>query len=368
MSDRLTLGVEEEFFVVTADGHLSRRAGDVVDAAADDHDGELQRELTQAQAELATGICRTNEDVLDDLRDLRTELASAAERLGLRLVPSGCALLPEDNPPDITPNARYRRMAEHFGAVANRVSTCGCHVHVAIADKESGVRVINHVRPWLPVLLATTANSPVELGADTGYRSWRYQRWTQWPSAGPPPLFASLDHYEHIIDRWLRSGAVMDRAMVYWDVRLSDKQPTLEFRISDVCATPEDATLLAVLVRALTHMALNTEEPAPDLSNEVLRGNLWRASHDGLTGHCPHPDTGDLVPAYQALDDLVTRVTPALRENDDLDYARAAVARLGTSGGGADRQCAAFGRRQRPEDIVDALAVPGRSAQPQQVS
>jgi len=358
MTDRLTLGVEEEFFVVTSDGHLSRRAGDVVDAANDDDDGELQRELTQSQAELATGICRTNKEVLDDLWRLRSELANTAERLGLRLVPSGCALLPETNPPDITPNARYRRMAEHFGKTANRVTTCGCHVHVAMPDKEAGVRVINHVRPWLPVLLAVTANSPIELGADTGYRSWRYQRWSQWPSAGPPPAFASLDHYEHIIDGWLRSAAIMDRAMVYWDVRLSDKQPTLEFRIGDVCATPEEATLLAVLVRALTHTALNTDGPAPDLSNEVLRGNLWRASHDGLTGHCPHPDTGDLVLTYQALDDLITKVSPALRENDDLDYARAVVAYLGASGGGADRQCAVFAEQRRPEDVLDALAVP----------
>jgi DNA topoisomerase IB len=32
-------------------------------------------------------------------------------------------------------------MAEHFGATARTSLTCGCHVHVAVPDKESGIRV-----------------------------------------------------------------------------------------------------------------------------------------------------------------------------------------------------------------------------------
>ncbi|MEV4313785.1 glutamate--cysteine ligase [Actinocrispum sp. NPDC049592] len=357
MKHALTLGVEEEFFVVDATGHLSGRAGEIVESA-EGREGELQRELDRSQVELATGICRTHDDVLSKVQDLRRELAVAAAGRGLRLVPSGTVPMAEEHPPGITLEGRYQRMADHFGATPRTVRTCGCHVHVAMPDPAAGIQVINHVRPWLPLLLAITANSPIEGGIDTGYCSWRYQQWTQWPSAGPPPRFDSVDHYESIVDGWLRAGAILDRGMVYWDIRLSEKQPTLEFRIADVATTAEEATLLAVLVRGLTHVALNEDEPAPMLSNEVLRGQVWRASRDGLRGRCPHPGTGDLLPATAVLDDLFGALTPVLREHGDFDFAKQVISRLHGSGGGADRQREAFGTAHRAEDVVDLLAVP----------
>nr|WP_042183507.1 glutamate--cysteine ligase [Kibdelosporangium sp. MJ126-NF4]CEL15567.1 FIG074102: hypothetical protein [Kibdelosporangium sp. MJ126-NF4]CTQ98232.1 FIG074102: hypothetical protein [Kibdelosporangium sp. MJ126-NF4] len=356
MGKQLTVGVEEEFFVVDRHGHLSRQAAEVV-RSADDRDGELQTELTRSQAELATGVCHGHEDLLGQLRALRHELAAAGARRGLRVLPSGTAPLAESDLPGITPNARYRRMADHFGVMIHQVTTCGCHVHVGIPNAEAGVHVINQVRPWLPVLLALTANSPVEAGADTGYRSWRYRKWTQWPSAGPPPLFSSPDHYESIVEGYLRTGSIIDRGMVYWDIRLSEHQPTLEFRVSDVAATAEEAALLAVIIRALTHAALNTAEPPPDLSNEVLRAQLWRAARDGLTGQCPHPRHGSPAPALIVLNDLLAFLKPVLRENNDLEFAQEQSERLRRTGGGADRQRQAFDRTGNAQDIVDLLAV-----------
>ena len=58
------------------------------------------------------------------------------------------------------------------------------HMHVDVDDDEQGVRVLDGIRPWLPVLLAVSANSPYSRGRDTGYASWRTQIWTRWPSHG----------------------------------------------------------------------------------------------------------------------------------------------------------------------------------------
>nr|WP_166640385.1 glutamate--cysteine ligase [Amycolatopsis sp. SID8362] len=353
----MTFGVEEEFFVVDRRGHLSQSGDDVVDAAeaAADEQGELQHELTRSQAEAATGICRTHAEALRQLHGMRDDLSAAARRRGCRLLPAGAPPLSEVDPPDITPNPRYERMAEHFGATARTSLTCGCHVHVAIPDKETGVRVLNQVRPWLPALLTVTANSAISDGYDTGYCSWRYQQWSRWPSAGPPPAFASLDEYENIVDAWLRAGSILDRGMIYWDVRLSEKQPTLEFRIADVAATPEEAVLLAVLARALAATAQAGDAPPPTLPNEVLRAQLWRASREGVTGCCAHPDSGDLAPAKVVLDTLVERTSAALDAAGDLDFAREGIARLATEGGGADRQRRRFAEKERAEDVVDLL-------------
>lgn len=354
--DVLTFGIEEEFFVVDRGGQLSKTGDVVVDVAKEDQ-GELQHELTRSQAEAATGICETQDEALRQLRTMRTELAEVAARRGCRLLPCGSPLLAESDPPVITPNPRYERMAEHFGATTRTSLTCGCHIHIAIPDRETGIRVINHIRPWLPALLTLTANSAIAGGYDTSYSSWRYQQWSRWPSAGPPPRFASLDHYETIVDAWLRAGAILDRNMVYWDVRLSEKQPTLEFRFSDVAATPEEAVLLGVLVRGLVGTLLGSEETPAELSNEILRAHFWRASREGLSGRCPHPRTGDLTPAPAVLDDVVAFAADALETAGDLCFVREGCARVIAEGSGADRQRARFARRGRAEDVVDLLTV-----------
>lgn len=354
--DVLTFGVEEEFFVVDQAGHLAP-AGDAVVDAADEEQGELQRELTLSQAESATGICTTHDQAERQLTTMRAELAQAAARRRCRLLPSGSAPLAESALPAITPDPRYERMSEHFGATARTSHTCGCHVHIAVPDRETGIRVINHVRPFLPALLTVTANSAICDGYDTGYASWRYQQWNRWPSAGSPPMFTSLDHYESVVDAWLRAGAILDRAMVYWDVRLSEKQPTVEFRLADVAATAGEAVLLGVLIRGLVGTILATEEDPSHLSNEVLRAQIWRASREGISGRCPHFRTGDLAPASDVLRDVVAFAAGALEETGDLDLVRDGCDRLVAEGSGADRQRARFEKRGRAEDVVDLLAV-----------
>lgn len=351
--DDLTFGIEEEFFVVDHEGHLSQSGNTVVDSAQEAQ-GELQHELTRTQVESATAICRTSDEALGQLKALRTELSEAAAQRGCHLLPCGSPLLVETGFPHITPDPRYQRIAEHFGATARTTITCGCHIHIAIPDRETGVRLIARIRPWLPALLTLTANSAISDGADTGYSSWRYQQWSRWPSAGPPPEFTSLDHYESIVDAWLRAGAILDRQMVYWDVRLSEGQPTVEFRFSDVAATPEEAVLLGVLIRGLVTTILD-DGPAAPLSNEVLRAHLWRASREGLSGQCPHPRTGDLTPAREVVGDVVAFTAAALETTGDLDFVRDGCARLFESGNGADRQRAKFSERECPEDVVAML-------------
>src|SRR3546814_9511014 len=78
---------------------------------------------------------------------------------------NGCRLLavgaPLSGPSrfEISDSPRYRRMGERFGALAAEQSICGCHIHVGVADQVQAVQVCNHVRIWLPALLALSANS-----------------------------------------------------------------------------------------------------------------------------------------------------------------------------------------------------------------
>lgn len=339
-----------------ADGQLSGRGPEVA-GAADEREGELETELTLCQVESATGVCRTPEEVLEQLTSLRGSLVTSARGLGLRLLPSGCPVLPEEDRPEITPKPRYLRMARHFRATARAGVTCGCHVHVGMPDRALGVQVINHARPWLPALLAMTANSPFD-GLDTGYASWRYQNWSRWPTAGPPPTFASTDEYESTVDALLRSEAALDKGMIYWDIRLSEHQPTLEFRVTDVAAAAADAALLATMVRGLVAHAVEriaAGVPAPVLSQAVLRANLWCASRGGLSGRCLHPLTGELTSLSDQVSDLLEMLRPALDE--DVEFVEEGLGSLRSAGSGADRQRAVFARRHKLTDVVDELAL-----------
>ncbi|SFQ59196.1 carboxylate-amine ligase [Amycolatopsis arida] len=356
MADQLTVGVEEEFLLVDSSGHLAAMGPEVVHDSADPA-GELQEELTRSQVESATPVCHGGEELLAQLRKLRTSLIEEAASRGLRLLPSGTPLLTESGPAGITPRPRYRRMARHFGAIADTGTMCGCHVHVGISDRATGVEISNRLRPWLPVLLALTANSPYNEGADTGYASWRHVLWSRWPSAGPPPLFTSLDHYDDSVGAMLDVGAILDHGMVYWDIRPSAKRPTLEFRVSDVAATAAEAATLAIVVRGLVAVALRDLEagrPVPALPPEVLRARLWRAARDGLGGKCPHPVTGGLVVGRDLPGLVVEHLRPVLPPAD-LEFAGTRLAALARHGGGAQRQRAAFAERHRITDVIDLL-------------
>ena len=355
MGTDLTVGVEEEFFLVDTRGHLVQKAqATLVDANAPDVD--LQAEMLGCQVESATRVCRYADELVDDLRELRARLAKGAQRHGARLLASSTTVRAEHILPKVSPHPRYQRIAEHLGPLVFSGTTCGCHVHVGIEDRPTALAVSNHLRPWLPALLALSANSPFHGGTDTGYASTRYVMWARWPTAGPPPYLESVDHYESIVAAMLHVEAALDRKMIYWDIRVSEHQPTLEVRVGDVAGTVEEAGLYGVLVRELVALALDWQasgRQAPRLPHEVLRAGLWRAARDGLAGSCPDPETGQLRPVHEILAHLRQLIEPELRRTGELPFVDKMLAWLRVYGGGASRQRTAYERTARLTDVVD---------------
>ncbi len=230
----------------------------------------------------------------------------------------------------------------------------GLHVHVGVPDEEDRVRVLNGLRPWLPVLTALTANSPFWLGRDTSYASYRSQAWGRWPSAGPTGVHGSVAAYHRLVDDLLATDTVLDQGMVYFDARLSATWPTVEVRVADVALRVEDAVLLAGLVRGLVDTAAEewrAGEPAPDVRTEVVRVAGWRAARSGLSGDLVDPRTGRPAPAGDVLAALVEHVRPALARHGDEPLVDAGVAELLRRGSGAVLQRAVY------EETGDLAAV-----------
>ena len=160
-------------------------------------------------------------------------------------------VLGDDEVVAVTPSPRYRRIRQEYGELARQALASAMHVHVEVADDEEGVRVLDGIRPWLPVLAAISANSPYWNGRDTDHASWRAQVWSRWPTAGAAAPFGDAATYREVTRQMVEWGGALDEGMLYFDARLSASYPTVEVRVADVCTDLEDALLVALLTRAL---------------------------------------------------------------------------------------------------------------------
>ncbi len=355
----LTVGAEEEFLLVDpVTRELRADAETVVARAARDLRDRIGPEITRFQVETRTDPHTDLAGLADQIRSTRAALARAAAREGLRVISSGTPVIAPPGPPPLTDGPRYARSSAEFRALDDEQIACACHVHVGVPDLATALQVSNHLRPWIPALIALSANSPYWAGRDTGYASWRTTTWGRWPVAGPPPYFASPSHFEDLVAGFLATGAVMDRGGLYWDIRPSHHVPTLEFRAADATATPEDTVLVAGVVRALTATALaavRAGERPPQPAADLLRAACWRAARDGLAGQGIDPATGRLVPATAQVEQLLAHLRPALHHHGDADLVTRLWSRLRAQGSRADAQRAAHRRRGRLTDVVDHL-------------
>ncbi|WP_344384324.1 glutamate--cysteine ligase [Streptomyces thermolineatus] len=339
-----TVGVEEEYLLLDpATGLPVARAEEVRTAAGLRHGtgpDEVQSELLQAQLEVATPVCRTLDEVAAHLLRLRGAVGAAAERAGCRVATCGAAPLAGPEPVPVTDAPRYRALSLRAPQLVREQLINGMHVHVAVPDREAGVGVLNRLRPWLPVLVAMAANSPLWQGIDTGFASWRTVVFGRWPVGGPPPLFAGAADYERRVRDLLATGTLMDRGQLYWQARLSERYPTVEVRAPDVQLLPEDAVAFAGLVRALVVTALAGEAegaPFPAPSEELLAAANWQASRYGLSGRLLDP-LGRSLGAGEAVRGLLEHVGPALDRAGDSGRVLLLAHRLLHGGTAAERQ------------------------------
>ncbi len=395
---RFTIGIEEEYLLVDGrTGDLRQASSPVVDGASDDLGEQIQPELLQSQVEVATPVCASLHEARAEIVRLRSAAADAARAEGCRLTAAAAHPTARWESQRVTEKDRYRSLADGMGQVANETLICGMHVHVGVADREDRVRVLDELRPWLPVLLALSASSPYWEGRDTGLDSFRTPIFRRWPQTGMPQPFADWAELEALVAALAAAGAITDGTNLYWDLRPSWRFDTVEVRIADVCPAVDEALAIAGLVRALVWTVLSGPGPtagprsrsggrsgagrqagprsrsggrsgagrqagpgpvsgAARPRTEVLEAAVRRAARFGLGGDLVHPVDGSLAPAGAVVDALVDHCAAGLDSLGDADLVAAGIDRIRRDGNSATRQRRAFARRQRWADVVDALA------------
>lgn len=346
----MRIGVEEEFHVLEVESGLLVPRADAILRRLPGR--TYTTELHQCTVESNSSVHTSLDDLYADLTGLRRRLDVAASSLGLAVVAAGTAPLAPAASAHTTAGARYRRMTEEYRKVADEQLICGAQVHVDVPDRDTAVRAMCEISPWLPVLLALSASSPFWQAADTGYASWRTLLWQRWPTAGPVGCFPNAAEYDAAVEDFVRAGIISDAGMIYYDVRPSDHLPTLELRTCDACPRPETVVLIAGLFRALVTEARERlgrgDAPGCARRHEWLRGASWRAARSGLEGTLVDPETHEEAPAHTVVRKLLVRLRPALEAHGDWHTVRELTESALANGSAARR----MRRAAQDEDLL----------------
>jgi carboxylate-amine ligase len=327
-STPFSLGVEEELMILDAETLEPRAAVDVLvrEAAALDLPGSLKTELHASVVELNTSICAGPSEATASLRELRRAAARIAAEHGLVVAAAGAhPTAPLESLP-VVQEERYLSMLRDVGHAARRQGVNGLHVHVGMPSADACWDALEGVLPWLPLVLAVSANSPFVAAVATGMQSNRAAVLAELPRAGPPPAFGSYDAWEAWVERLVSLGVMADYTRLWWDVRPHPRFGTIEIRIPDQPTELARTGLVVALVRALVERALAAEPAPPDGARrgDYLQ-NRWAAARAGLDAELIHPDGDRLVRARDLLASIVEEV-PASEAARQLEMGATAAA------------------------------------------
>lgn len=276
-------------------------------AAVEVEAGRVKHELFESVIELNTDVCISTTEAADALRELRRATLGAAETLGYELAAAGSHPSDIASEQSIVDEPHYTRFVEYAGPSARRQGVSGLHVHVGMPDRETCLRVLEVVLPWLPLVLALSANSPWFEERQTGLMSTRAEVLSLLPRHSAPPRFASWADWEALVATFVNSGLVDNYKALHWDIRPHPELGTLEVRTPDQPTDVAMSSRFVELIHALCRWALD-QDARPAYSRALYDQNRWAASRFGPRAELVHPEGDGVVPVCELYRELVELV------------------------------------------------------------
>ena len=330
-----SLGVEEELMILDAATYEQVAAVDRIlrGVSGMSLPGRLKTELFASVFETNTNVCATVGEVDEALPVLRRAAAKAAEREGLAIAAGGTHPFARPEAQPIVKEERYVTFLGYGGISVRRQGVQGLHVHVGMPSEEDCWRCLDAILPWLPVVLALSANSPWFAGELTGMASNRAPILAELPRGGTPAAFASYAEWEAWVERLVSIGVMEDYTRIWWDVRPHPALGTLEVRVPDQPTSVALSSAFAALVQAMCAAALADELPGRPTRVDYIQ-NRWAAARFGPRANLIHPDGLSFPTATELAAELLERVRPAAGRLGATDV----LARIDPSRCEADRQ------------------------------
>ncbi len=310
-----SLGVEEEVMILDAETLALTPGVEALVGWAEGRSlpGVIKMELLASMVELATNVCATADEAFAAIVELRRGAAAAAGEHGLVIAAAGTHAFSIPTAQQIAPDPRYLEFVEYAGISARRQAVCGLHVHVGMPSADECMVALEGVLPWLPVVLALSANSPFLGGEETGLASSRAEVLAELPRAAAPPAFDSYSEWEAFVERFVRLGLADGYTRFWWDIRPHPRFGTLEIRAPDQPTAVELSAAFAALLQALC--ATVVDGPSRGLAQRGdYAQNRWAALRFGPRAELIHPDGERLLPVPELAAELLELVAPAARE------------------------------------------------------
>jgi carboxylate-amine ligase len=359
MSHNYTIGIEEEYFVVdlktkTVATKMPPAFFEAVRRVLGDR---VRGELLQSQIEVATEPHADMATAATELKGLRQATAAIAAEHGLAILASGTHPTAEWGISQQTPKERYDSVMRDLQMVGRRNMLCGLHVHVQLPNPDDRVDVMYRMLPYLPLFVALSTSSPFWQSHRTGLKGYRLAAYDELPRTGVPELFRTREEFDGYVAALVRAGVIEDSSYIWWAIRPSLANPTLELRAPDCCTLVDDSIAIAALYRTLVRRLVRCPWLHAELT-PVMRAlvveNKWRAQRYGVNGTFVSETGSGAVTVGEMLAQILEEVAEdaeALNCTAEIGRCRAIVG-AGTS---ADAQLAIFDAHRELRSPMGAL-------------
>jgi carboxylate-amine ligase len=287
MTGAFTFGIEEEYFLVDAETKLvaSNVPPAFFEAAKAAAEGRISPEFLQPQIEVISSPHVSMAEARAELRHLRRTVAAVAAQHGLAILAAGTHPTAVWRQAQQTNKARYDAVMHDLQMIGQRDLLCGLHVHVELPDADERVDVMYRMLPYLPLFLALSTSSPFWQSRRTGLKGYRLAAYDELPRTGVPELFRSREQFDAYVRALVRSGVIEDSSFIWWAIRPSLANPTLELRAPDSCTLVEDSIAIAALYRTLMrHLYVNRwrNSDLDAVQRAIAVENKWQAQRHGV--------------------------------------------------------------------------------------
>ena len=334
-----TVGVELELQLLDRESlDFADIAPQVLKALRPRFGERIKEEFIKCMVELNTRVCANVAEADADLRE--TTAALARELEGHGAVAYAASLHPWERGTglNLSGNPRYERILKDLQIVGRRFITQGLHVHIGVGDAERAIRINNHMRMYLPLLLALSTSSPFYTGEVTGLYSYRTKLFEALPMAGLPDMIEGWEEFKSMTALLVSGGIIASVKDLWWDVRPHPGFGTVEVRICDLPCKHRHTLALVALIQALVALLGTTSmHPAARVQMQILRSNKWQATRYGLDGVFVNPVSATRKPIREVVGDLLDFVRPSAEKLGTLGYL-AGIEEILNEGTGAHRQ------------------------------
>lgn len=353
-----TLGIEEEFQVIDPlTRELKSHMHQIVEGGKVVLKEQVKAEMHQSVVEVGTNICNDISEARKEVAFLRKMVAELAAKQNLVIAAAGTHPFSRWQDQLITDHPRYEEIVREMQDAARSNLIFGLHVHVGIPDRETGLKLMNQARYFLPHIFALSTNSPFWEGRYTGFKSFRTKVFDKFPRTGIPDEFTSASEYDDYIKLLVKTNCMDNAKKVWWDIRLHPFFNTVEFRICDIPMRIEETICLAALMQSIIaklFKLMSSNLSFRIYSRALINENKWRAARYGIEDKLIDFGKEAEIETKVLIEELIEFVDDVV---DDLGCRKevAKIPEMFFNGTGADRQLAVYEKNKDFKEVVDYI-------------